>query len=91
MTWGGDLLTPIVDNDVTRRDLEGHQGGFEDEEVPPGSEAESLVNIASSKANEWAGDGQVCDLSCSRSVHESDADLRMNDLTYHLGHTHRHA
>jgi hypothetical protein len=52
-----------VDNYITRRDLEGHQGGFEDEEVPSGSEAEGLVDVATSKANERARDGQVCDLS----------------------------
>lgn len=59
----GGGLTPIVDNDITRRDLEGHQGGFENEEVPPGGKSKGLVNVATSKANERAGDGQVCDLS----------------------------
>lgn len=52
-----------MDDDITRRDLKGYQGGLEHEEVPPGGKSKGFVNVATSKANERAGDGQVCDLS----------------------------
>ena len=57
-----------MDNDVTRCDLKGYKGSLEDEEVPSGGEAKGLVNIATSKANEWTGDRQICHLSGNQYV-----------------------
>lgn len=55
----GHGVAPVMYDDVARRDLKGHQGGLQDEEVPPRREAEGRINIAAGEADEGRRDGQV--------------------------------
>ena len=57
--WHG--IAPVMNNKVTRSDLERDQCCLENEEIPPGSETEGLVDVAAGEADERRRDGQIGD------------------------------
>lgn len=57
--WDG--VTPKMDNEITSDDFKGDQHSLEDKEVVARGDSEGLVNISTSKADEWRGDGEISD------------------------------
>jgi hypothetical protein len=54
-----DLVAPVCQDQIQRRDLEGDQERFVEEEVPSDPKADGLVNPMSSHADKSTGDGHV--------------------------------
>lgn len=50
-----------MDDDIAGGDFKGDQDGFENEEIPSGSETKGFVDVAAGESDKGGGNGEVGD------------------------------